>query len=1089
MMKMTKQFLLLFLALAATPLQGQEGADDAYTSGTFRGLSLREIGPALTSGRIADFAVNEEDPSEYYVAVASGGVWKTVNSGTTYEPIFDSQGSYSIGVVTLDPSNPHIVWVGTGENNGQRSIAYGDGVYKSVDGGRSWDKVGLESSEHIGAIVVHPDDGNVVYVAAHGPLWSAGGDRGLYRTTDGGGSWEKILEISEHTGLDQVVMDPRDPDVLYASSWQRRRHVWTYIGGGPESALYKSTDGGDSWEKITSGLPSADKGRLGLCISPVDPDYLYAIVEAANGEGGFFRSTNRGGSFQKMSSYNTSSNYYQEIICDRFDRDRVVAMDTWAMVTNDGGASWERFGEHHKHVDNHALWQDPNDPDHYLNGNDGGIYESWDGARTWQFKPNLPVTQFYKVATDNDAPFYNVYGGTQDNFSLGGPSRTINQHGIVNSDWYITHGGDGFESQIDPTNPDIVYAQSQHGVLVRFDRRSGEEVLIQPMPEEGGIAQRWNWDAPLLISPHSPTRLYFASQQVFRSDDRGDSWTPISGDLSRQIDRNTLPVMGRVWGMDAVAKNGSTTIYGNIVALTESALAPGLLWAGTDDGLVHVTEDDGATWRRIESFPGVPERTYVNMLIASSHDRNTVYAAFNNHKNGDFQPYVLKSTDLGRSWTSIGSDLPERGSVYSLAEDHADPNLLFAGTEFGVYFSRDGGAQWVELAGGLPTIAVRDLDIQRRENDLVLATFGRGFWVLDDYTPLRSATPAVMASEAHIFPIKDAVAYLEATPLGLRDKSFQGESYYTAENPEVGATFTYYLKDAIQTRRERRREAEKEAFEAGEPIAYPSFEEMRAEDEEQDPHLLFTVTDTDGNVVRRLEAPPRAGVQRITWDFRYPPTTPIDLSPPGPPNPFGGQAVGPMVAPGTYRVAMSKVVDGIPEQLVAPVDFQVVPLDNAVLAAEDKVALLQFQRRAGALLRDVMATSSHLGEIANRLRFVKEGIMLTPSLPESAIAEARALEARLAEARRLLQGDGSVSRRAFETLPSITTRIGRVVGSSYGATAAPGPAHRQQVRIARQDFMAMQGTVDALERDLTAFEDRMEALGAPHTPGRRRGGD
>jgi hypothetical protein len=385
-----------------------------------------------------------------------------------------------------------------------------------------------------------------------------------------------------------------------------------------------------------------------------------------------------------------------------------------------------------------------------------------------------------------------------------------------------------------------------------------------------------------------------------------------------------------------------------------------------------------------------------------------------------------------------------------------------------------------EMGGGLNHTA----GITRR----TCSTTGRGFWVLDDYSPLRTATPAVLASEAHIFPVKEAVAYMERVPLGLADKSFQGESYYTADNPPVGAVFTYYLKDAIETRRERRREAEKEAWKAGEPISYPSFEEMRAEDQEQDPYLLLTVTDTSGNVVRRLEAPPTAGIQRITWDFRYPPTTPVDLSPPGPPNPFAGEDVGPMVAPGTHRVAMAEVVDGVPEELVGPVDFRVVALDNAVLAAEDKIALLDFQQDAGALLGEVMATSEHLDEIANRLRYVKEGILLTPGLPKSALAQARELGARLAEARRLLQGDGSVARRAFETSPSIQRRVGLAVGASYGATSAPSPSQREQIRIARQEFRAMVGSVEALERDLSALEERMEALGAPHTPGRRRGG-
>jgi photosystem II stability/assembly factor-like uncharacterized protein len=1087
-MRTFRPFLAGFLLFVLfTPGRGS-GQESPLSSATFRGLALREIGPAVTSGRIIDFAVNPADPATYFVATGGGGVWRTVNGGTTFEPVFDGEGSASIGVVTLDPNNPHVVWVGTGENNAQRAVSYGDGVYRSVDGGSTWTRMGLAESQHIGGIVIDPRDSDVVYVAAQGPVWSAGGDRGLYKTTDGGKNWTRILDVGEHTGVNEVHMDPRDPDVLYASAWQRRRHVWTYIGGGPESALYKSVDGGANWSKITAGLPSGDVGRIGLCVSPVDPDYVYAIIEASEDDGGFFRSTNRGGSFEKRSGYNTSGNYYAEIMCDPFDRDRVVSMDVWAQVTDDGGATWGRFGEQSKHVDNHALWMDPRDPDHYLNGNDGGVYESWDRARTWQFRANLPVTQFYKVAVDSDAPFYNVYGGTQDNFSLGGPSRTTSQHGIVNDDWVVTNGGDGFESQVDPTDPDIVYAQSQYGGLVRYDRSSGEIVPIQPQPGVGEPGLRWQWDAPLLISPHSHTRLYHAANKLFRSDDRGDSWRVVSPDLTRELDRNTFPVMGKVWSMDAISKNGSTTIYGNVVSVDESPVREGLLYAGTDDGLISVTEDGGTTWRRVERFPGVPDRTYVNMVLASAHDANTVFAAFNNHKNGDFKPYLLKSTDQGRTWSSIASDLPARGSVYSVAQDGEVADLLFAGTEFGVYFSRDGGGHWIELTGGLPTVAVRDLAIQSRENDLVLATFGRGFWVLDDYAPLREATADVLAKDAYVFGIRDALLYVPSRRLGLSGKSFQGESYFTAANPPFGAVITYHVKDPIQTLREKRQEAEKKAADAGQPVGYPSFDAMRAEDQEEAPYLLFTIADSEGQVVRRLKTSARKGISRIAWDLRYPPEVPVDLSGPGEDNPFADPDVGPLVTPGTYSVSVSRVVDGVPEPMAGPRDFQVVPLNNATLAAGDKEALSAFQREAGAAYRDILSGARRVADAANRLRYVKEAIRLTPSLPESVLGDARSLERRIAEIRTALSGDGSVARRQFETPPSIQDRIGFVIYASYSATQAPGEAQRILVRDARSQYAALVPRIDALWSDLEALERRLEEAGAPYTPNRGRGG-
>ncbi|MEL7163168.1 MAG: glycosyl hydrolase, partial [Bacteroidota bacterium] len=406
-------------------------------------------------------------------ATAAGGVWKTTNKGLNFKPVFDRQGSYSIGVVEIDPNNHNVVWVGTGENNNQRSVAYGDGVYKSVNGGKSWKHVGLKNSEHIGMIVVDPRDSDVVYVAATGPVWSAGGDRGLYKTTDGGETWENILEISEHTGIHEVHIDPRDPDVVYAVAHQRRRHVFTYISGGPESAVYKSTDGGANFRKIMRGLPGGDVGRIGMDVSPADPDVLYAVVEAQTGKGGFYRSTDRGESWEKRSKYSSSGNYYQEVIADPVDLNRVYVMNTFAAVSTDGGMNFDNVGEKNKHIDNHALWIDPTNPNYLLNGNDGGVYESWDRGKTWRFFPNLPVIQFYKVAVDNDYPFYNVYGGTQDNFSLGGPSRTTETTGITNRNWFVTTLGDGFEPHVDPTNPNIVYSQSQYGNLNRFDKATG----------------------------------------------------------------------------------------------------------------------------------------------------------------------------------------------------------------------------------------------------------------------------------------------------------------------------------------------------------------------------------------------------------------------------------------------------------------------------------------------------------------------------------------------------------------------------------------------------------------------------------------
>jgi photosystem II stability/assembly factor-like uncharacterized protein len=668
-------------------------------------------------------------------------VWKTTNAGITWAPVFDNETSYSIGTVVLDPKNPLTVWVGTGENNSQRSVAYGDGVYRSDDGGKTWKNTGLKASERIGRIAIDPRNSDHVYVAAQGPLWGPGGDRGLFKTTDGGKTWKSVLSISENTGVTDVVIDPQTPDTLYAASYQRRRHVWTLINGGPESAIYKSTDSGASWNKLKTGLPSVDMGRIGLAISPVDPNVVYATIEAGDRKGGIFRSTDRGGSWERRNPFDAGAMYYGQITTDPKDVDRLYVMNVLLQVSDDGGRTLRPLGEKSKHVDNHVIWIDPTNTNHYRVGCDGGLYESYDRGSNWRFFSNMPIGQFYDVTTDNSTPFYNVYGGLQDNYSLGGPSRTRNISGIVNSDWFVTQGGDGFRTQVDPEDPNTIYAELQYGTIVRFDKRTGERMGIQPSPARGEDALRFNWDSPFIISPHSHTRLYFAADRLFRSDDRGDSWRPISGQLSRGLDRNKLPVMGKIWGPDAVAKHQSTDPFGNSSALAESPKKDGLIYVGTDDGLIQVTEDAGKNWRKVERFPGVPDMTYVSRISASQHDLNTVYAAFENHKRSDFAPYLLKSTDRGGSWISIKGNLPANHPVLAFAEDHVNPNLLFVGTEFGVFFTIDGGQKWVQLKGGMPTISVRDLAIQKRENDLVVGTFGRSVYILDDYTPLRTLKP------------------------------------------------------------------------------------------------------------------------------------------------------------------------------------------------------------------------------------------------------------------------------------------------------------------------------------------------------------
>ncbi|HEV2667856.1 MAG TPA: glycosyl hydrolase, partial [Blastocatellia bacterium] len=671
----------------------QERPSDPMSTPTFAGLRFRSIGPAVTSGRVIAFAVDPNDRARYFIAVASGGVWKTVNAGTTWTPVFDNYGSYSIGAIALDPKDTSVVWVGTGERNSQRSVGYGDGVYKSEDGGRSFRKVGLEKSEHIGRIAIDPRDNKVVYVAAQGPLWSSGGDRGLYKTTDGGKTWKAVLSVSDNTGVTDVALDPSNPDIVYAASWQRRRHYYTLINGGPESAIHKSTDGGATWTRLRGGLPAGDLGRIGLAVSPADNNVVYATVEAAGQGGGVFRSNDKGATWERMSPNIAQGMYYGQIVADPKNVDRIYIPNVILQVSDDGGRTQRPLGERLKHVDNHGIWIDPNNTSYYLVGCDGGVYESHDRGANWNFKANLPITQFYDVDIDQQSPWYFVYGGTQDNNSVGGPAKTRSQSGVVNADWFQTNGGDGFVSRIDPEDPNTVYAESQNGGLVRFDKRTGERVGIAPIPGKAEESQRYNWDSPFIISPHNSKRLYFAGHRLFRSDNRGDDWRVVSGDLSRGLDRNALPVMGKIWGPDAVAKHQSTALYGNASALSESPKKEGMIYVGTDDGLIQVTEDGGKTWRKIEKVLEIPENSYVQRVLASRHDVNTVYALFNNHQNGDFKPYAAKSVDAGKTWTMITGNLPERGSLYAIAEDHVNPNLLFIGTEFGFFFTPDGGAK------------------------------------------------------------------------------------------------------------------------------------------------------------------------------------------------------------------------------------------------------------------------------------------------------------------------------------------------------------------------------------------------------------
>ncbi|MEL0008884.1 MAG: glycosyl hydrolase [Flammeovirgaceae bacterium] len=1051
---------------------------------SLNGLKWRSVGPALTSGRVSDIAVNLKNPFEYYVAVASGGVWKTTNWGVEYTPVFDSQDSYSVGCVTIDPNNPNVVWVGTGENNNQRSVAYGDGVYKSTDAGKSWKNVGLKKSEHIGNIIVHPDNSDVIYVSAYGPLWSKGGERGVYMSEDGGDTWKRILYVDEHTGINEIHMDPKNPEVLYATAHQRRRHVYTYVGGGPGSGMYKSTDGGSSWKKINKGLPSVEIGRIGMDISPVDNNVLYAIVEAADRKGGFYKSVDMGESWSRQSGKVTSGNYYQEIFADPVDIGTVYIMDTWMSVTKDGGKTFKPVGEDFKHVDNHAMWINPSNNNHWLIGCDGGIYETFDAAKNWDFKKNLPITQFYKVAVDNDVPFYNIYGGTQDNFTIGGPSRVNTSHGITNQDWFITHGGDGFESQVDPQNPNIVYSQSQYGWLVRYDKKSGEEVGIKPIARKGEVDYKWNWDAPLAVSNHKSGRLYFAANKVFRSDDYGNSWEVISDDLSRKIDRNKLKVYDRVLSMDAVAKNGSTSPYGTIVALSESPINEDLIVIGTDDGLVQITSNGGKSWVKVDNIPGAPSQSYVNSVYTSHHDENIIYVAFNHHKYGDFKPYIFMSNDKGRSWKSISSNLPVRGSVYAIEEDHIDSGLIFCGTEFGVFFSPDNGKVWKELSNGLPTIAVRDIAIQRDMNDLVLGTFGRGFYVLDDYTLLRDIENKEISTKAMIMSTRDAIMWEKANPLGLPGKSFQGDNFYVGENLDPVAMIDYYYGNSYKSIRDKRKTTEKDLVKNNRDVNYPSYDELKAEMNESKAELLFTIRNSENLVVKKISRKPTKGYSRFHWNLRYEPTNPINLSSSSFYNPFAGTIEGTLVEPGDYTIEMDYVVGGNITQLVEPKKFSVTLLNNTVLPAKDRNEKVKFQREVSKMRGEISSYSNILSEINNKIRYFEVAVMRLERPLGDLLPELNEIKEESKVINTMFYGDNVKRRLDIQQIPTASSRVGIIASEQKYSTSSPTKTHMRSFEIAKEEFLPIIPKIDLLVERVKKLEDKMKTLGAPYTPGR-----
>lgn len=1025
-----------------------------YDSAMLGEFAWRPIGPAVTSGRVVDLAVAEGPESRVgdrlgkliYAASASGGVWKSINAGTTWEPVFDKQTTSSIGDIALAPSNPEIVWVGTGESNNQRSSSWGDGVYKSENGGKTWTNMGLKTSQHIGRIIVHPANPDIVFVAAVGPLWADGGERGLFKTTDGGKTWTNVLKISEHTGVTDVIMDPTDPNTMYAAAFQRQRKAYSFIGGGPESGIYKSTDGGTTWTKLTEGLPKGDIGRIGLDVSRSQPRTVYATLETKTPE--VYRSDDYGASWRKTGTYFEYPWYMSQIRVDPKNPDRVYLLGVPIFVSEDGGATSKATATS-AHVDYHAMWIDPIDPDHFVVGNDGGVYISHDRGQTMDFVSNLPIAQYYAIDLDNREPFYYVYGGLQDNSSWAGPSQTRNRQGITNSDWYVTVGGDGFYSAVDPTDPNVVYAESQNGGIIRYDVKTGEQKSIQPQPKFGEKKLRWNWSAPIIVSPHDHNTVYFGANYLFRSPNRGDSWEQLGGDLTRQLDRDKLPIMGKLWTKDAIAWHAGTADFGNISTADESLIRKGLLYVGTDDGLIQVSRDGGATWTKIDKFPGVPDMTYVSRVVASSHDEGTVYATFDGHRSNDFKPYVLKSTDYGKTWTSITSNLPV-SSVQVIREHPRVPSLLFVGNEMGAYYSGNGGGTWSRLQYNLPTVPVHDIKIHPRENDLVIGTHGRGIYIIDDITPLERLAEADRAGAMYLFPVKPVTLfnYNTSIPGGARGAGSLGERSFSAPNPAFGTTLTYYVKDSLPKGRT----------------------------------LMLAIHDSTGKRIRDLTVNAKPGMHRATWDLRL---TPPYLNPKATGN--RGQPTGAFVLAGRYVARLS--LAGKDSVMATSVETPIIVNPDPLIPLNpgEYRALWAMRVSSGAQQAKVQAVVRTAELLKDQMTEAKAALK-SSAAPDSLTTQANAIDKEVDDILLKVRGhqgpdSSDVDDKKFH--PSIQDRVNQVASEIGDVTSPPTQIQRETLELAMKDLEREAGRLNALlTGKVPALNRALDAAGVPWTVGR-----
>jgi photosystem II stability/assembly factor-like uncharacterized protein len=967
----------------------------------FDSLHFRPIGPAVMGGRIHDVESVPGNPSVVYVASASGGLWKSVNKGTTWTPIFDDQAVSTFGDVALAPSNPDVVWAGTGEQNNRQSTSWGNGVYRSTDGGKTWTHLGLAPTRHIGRIRVHPKNPDVAYVAALGDLWAPTPDRGVYKTTDGGKTWTKVLFVDTLTGVVDLAMDPLNPDVLYAAAYQRLRRAWGFNGGGPGSGIYKTTDGGRTWRQLSSGLPAGPKGRIGLALAASNPRVLDAIIEHA-GEGGVYRTEDAGETWTKMNSLNPRPMYYSHIFIDPTNDKRVYVLAVTYFKSDDGGKTFRRMPHAPTYDvgtkgDFHTMWIDPGNSDHFWIGSDGGLHETWDQGETFTKVNNLPIGQFYAIGVDMRAPYY-IYGGMQDNHSWLGPSATRTWVGITNDEWKQIGFGDGMYHAVDPTDYRRVYTNAQNGELQRVDPETGDRMDAQPYPPRGEPDYRWDWVTPSLVSGHDPKVVYFGGNRLFISRDRGLSWERTI-DLTRQINRDTLRLMGVLGSERMLSKNDGEQSFSEITTIAESPLDAKILWVGTDDGNVQVSRDGGRTWTEVS-----PKRVYVSRVIASAAAPGVAYATFDAHRDGDYAPYVYRTEDFGRRWTPLVQGLPPSGSVKVIREHPRSANLLFLGTEHALFVSTDRGRAWRRFKANLPTTRYDDLVIHPRDDDLIVATHGRSLWILDDLAPLVEWSPEVAARPLHVFAVRPAMIFnfWEWT-------SYRGQGAYAGENPPDGAIIDYTVAQRADS-------------------------------------VRVTITNAAGRVVRRLAGPGTAGVvRRVVWDLRHesPPVVAPDSVGGG-----GGGGAGGGGGGGEGAAASPAVLASLPHQVTPRGPF-----------VSPGTYTVQVQAGAVSAQRTVEVRGDTLLPLTAADWRAREEFLLAVLDDQRRLAELAPRARALPDSLRELRGKVAALRRELNGLAGEFNGVGVRQGSLYPPTATQ-QQRRRDLAAALQELVGALPAVD-----------------------------